>query len=123
MTTRAPTAAPAMTEPAPVERLEFGPALQNLVATYWEHAEVEGTVSTEEDTVSALQFLFGSLAYELGRVDGVARLHGVERQHTLQLLGKAFAEGKLAALQQHHQTAKDCACEASAALLRELEFN
>lgn len=123
MTARVPTVEPVTSEVTSTEEMEFGPALQNLVSTYWERVEGEGTVSSEEDTVNALQFLFGSLAYELGRVDGVARLHGVERQHTLQLLGKAFAEGKLAALQQHHQTAKDCGCAASVALMKELEFN
>lgn len=121
MTSRAsPPRAP---EPQAPPAIAFGAALQHLIAQFWSEAEANGQVRSEDDSVTALMFLFAKLAHELGRVDGVARMHGVSREATLTLMAQYFAEGKSVALQQHHDASKGCTCEASRALQEELEFN
>lgn len=103
--------------------VEFGGALQNLIAETWGSAELQGQVSNEQGVVRLLECVFGALAYEMGRVDGVARLHGVGREQMLALLAKAYAAGKAATLAQHHEDSEGCTCDASVLLKKELELN
>lgn len=103
--------------------MDFGTALQGLVADFWTEAVERGKAETEADTAAALQFLFSELAHELGRLDGVARLHGIGRDQMLPLLAKSFAAGKQACLLTHHQEATGCTCEASTLLRQELDFS
>ena len=123
MTTRASPPPPPPTHAASPQPVEFSAALQHLVASFWEASERDGRVCDEQSTIVVLEVLFGTLAYELGRIDGVARLHGVGRDQMLGLLTRAYADGKAATLHQHHLASKDCSCEASVQLAQELEFN
>lgn len=103
--------------------VDFSTALQNLVAEFWDVAEAEGRVTDEPSTVHFLEYIFGSLAHELGRIDGVARLHGVARDQMLAVLARAYAGGKSSTLENHHQESQGCTCEASLLLKKELELH
>lgn len=102
---------------------DFASALQMLVAQFWNAAEAEGRVADEISIVAFLEYVFGALAFELGRIDGVARLHGVGRDQMMALLAKAYSGGKQATLEHHHRDSRGCMCEASLLLKKELELN
>ena len=94
----------------------FESALQHLISNFFQIQD-----QTSEDAVlEGLQRLFVSLAHELGRVDGAARLHGVPRDETLRLLRAGMEAGKRSTLQQHE---KGCTCQASKVLEAEMESN
>ena len=122
----APTPAPLAPTPSPTleptcvcsEPPPFEERLQHLVSDFW-----SGRDDDSDSTLEGLQHLFISLARELGRVDGVARIFGVPRDEALKLLRVAYTEGKRAALSQHKRSAEDCHCEPAEILLREIESN
>jgi hypothetical protein len=95
---------------------EFEGALQTLIADFFQQQDQ----SSEEDVVDSFQRIFVSLAHELGRVDAAARLHGVTREESLDLLRACMEEGKRATLSQHK---KSCECEASKVLQAEVDTN
>lgn len=96
----------------------FEDKLQVLVSDFW-----SGRDDDMDSTLDGLQHLFISLARELGRVDGVARICGVPREESLRLLRAAYVEGKRAALAQHKRASEDCSCQPAAVLLQEIESN
>lgn len=93
----------------------FEGGVQQLIAAFLERHNTD-----PEDLLGGLHRVFRSLSYELGRVDGALRLHGVERMETLDLLKEAVTAGKSATLAQHE---KNCSCEASKVLQAEIELN
>lgn len=93
----------------------FEGAVQHLIAGF-----LNTHSRDEEEMVGSLHRIFGSLAHELGRVDGAIRLHGVPRTETLNLLRASMLEGKAATLAQHE---KNCSCEGSKVLQAEVEPN
>jgi len=112
-----PTPAPVPT-PSPPPPATFESKLQHLVSDFW-----NGREDDADSTLEGLQHLFLSLAHELGRVDGVARIFGVPREESLKMLRVAFVQGKQAALVQHRRAAEHCKCPAADVLLNEIETN
>lgn len=94
---------------------DFESALQYLIANFLQSQQTD-----EESVRNGLQRIFCSLARELGRVDGAARLHGIPRMETLHLLRIQMLDGKGVTLAQHE---KGCTCEASKVLQEEVEPN
>lgn len=98
------------------DTVEFEGALQALIANFFEGRDQ----SSEDEVVESFQRIFTSLAHELGRVDGAARLHGIAREDTLDLLRTCMEEGKRVTLSQHK---KGCDCQASKVLQDEVDAN
>lgn len=94
----------------------FEAALQNLISNFFRIQDQ----TSEDDVLTGLQRLFVSLAHELGRIDGAARLHGIPREDTLRMLRASMSEGKLVTLSQHE---KACSCTASEVLQAEVDSN
>jgi hypothetical protein len=93
------------------------------VAEFWAELEAGGRTPEASQLAYFLECVFGALAHELGRIDGIARLSGIDRDQMLTLLSSAFATGKASMLEQHRQEARGCACEASELLQKELELH
>lgn len=103
----------------PIGAAEFHDRLQSLIRLYW-----SGIDQTETDsTVEGLQVLYRILGHEAGRVDGVARLFGIERDSALGVLRDALIAGKSCALASHRERHPDCSCEYSGDLEGELSFD
>lgn len=92
----------------------FDHSLQNLIANFF------STRQTEVEALEGFQQLIGTLAHELGRVDAAARLHGIDREESLNLLREHMVAGKRKTLAQHE---KGCDCQASKMLQAELDLH
>lgn len=114
--------------PAPIPMGNAGPTAHALPSLENFEGSVQHLISdflkthssSEEELLTNLHRIFGSLAHELGRVDGAIRLHGVSRAETLTLLREGLLSGKAVTLAQHE---KNCSCEASKVLQAEVELN
>jgi hypothetical protein len=90
---------------------ELEAVLQYLIASFFE---------THPDEAFALRRVFIALARELGRIDGAARMKGITRDETLELLRESMLNGKVSMLAQHE---KGCDCEPAKVLQAEVEVN
>lgn len=95
---------------------DFESAIQLLIANFLQYHR-----DTPDHERAGLVRVLGSLAHELGRVEGAARLHGIAREDTLDLVREGILSGKHITLAQHGEN--DCECEASKVLQAEVEPN
>lgn len=102
------------TEEASVSDFEI--EVQQLVVNF-----LNAHASSVDHQAAGLVRVYEALAFQLGRVDGAARLHGIPHEETLQLLRERTLAGKAVTLHEHE--ACGCACEVSQGLRAEVELN
>lgn len=110
----APFEAPA--EEKPIGAEELHDRLQGLVRLFWAGVDQQDGAAV----LDGLQTMFRVIVHEAGRIDGVARLFGVDRDGSMDLLREAYVAGKRGALESHHESNPDCPCTEAKVLEHEL---
>jgi hypothetical protein len=93
--------------------------LREVIAVYWKDIEVD----SPRTVLTRIQALYAAFAFETGRLEGAARLLGVSRSTTLEVLRQSVDQGKRAALRTHQEQNSKCECQASSILEAELRLD